>query len=83
MMQDYLVEWMNWYYGDDTLPFPIEAQNKLTYEQMMEASSKTEKIKKIVGRPKDVRTYINGSVTPEYGPGMFIDDDEWEKEMGR
>ncbi len=52
MMQDYLVEWMNWYYGDDTLPFPIEAQNKLTYEQMMEASSKTEKIKKIVGRPR-------------------------------
>ena len=27
MMQDYLVAWMNWYYGDDTLPFPIEAQS--------------------------------------------------------
>jgi len=83
MMQDYLVAWMNWYYGDGTLPFPIEAQNKLTWEMMMEASSKTEQIKKIVGRPRDVRTYIDDSVTLEYGPGMFIDDDEWEKEMGR
>ncbi len=31
---------------------PIEAQNKLTWEMMMEASSKTEQIKKIVGRPR-------------------------------
>ena len=31
----------------------------------------------------DVRTYIDDLVTLECGPGMFIDDDEWEKEMGR
>jgi hypothetical protein len=31
----------------------------------------------------DVRTYIDDLVTLEHGPGMFIDDDEWEKEMGR
>jgi len=31
----------------------------------------------------DVRTYIDDLVTLEQGPGMFIDDDEWEKEMGR
>jgi len=49
-MQDYLVAWMNWYYGEDTIPFPTEAHKNLTYEQMMEAMSKTEQIKKIVGK---------------------------------
>jgi len=48
----FVVEWMNWYYGEDTIPFPIEAQKSLTYEQMMEAMSKTEQIKKIVGRSR-------------------------------
>jgi hypothetical protein len=81
MMQDYLVEWMNWYYGNG--PYPLTLGSQMTHDERMEALSKTEQIKKIVGKPKDVRTYINGSVTPEYGPGMFIDDDEWEKEMGR
>ena len=50
MIQDYLVAWMNWYYGEDTIPFPIEAQKNLTYKQIMEAMSKTEQIKKIIGR---------------------------------
>jgi hypothetical protein len=32
----------------------------------------------------DVRTYIDDLTTIERGKeGMFIDDDEWEKEMGR
>ena len=31
----------------------------------------------------DVRTYIDDLTTLEQGPGMFIDEDEWEKEMGR
>ena len=81
MMQDYLVEWMNWYYGNE--PYPLTLGSQMTHDERMEALSKTEQIKKIVGRPRDVRTYIDDSVTPEYGPGMFIDDDEWEKEMGR
>ena len=31
----------------------------------------------------DVRTYIDDLTTLEYNKGMFIDDEEWEKEMGR
>ena len=31
----------------------------------------------------DVRTYIDDLTTLEQGPGMFIDGNEWEKEMGR
>jgi hypothetical protein len=49
MMQDYLVKWMNWYYGKD-VPYPIKLQNQMTHDERMEAFSKTEHIKKIVGR---------------------------------
>ena len=66
MMQDFLVAWMNWYYGKD-VPYPGEFQDQMTYDEKLEAIRKTEQIKLIVGS----------------GPGMFIDDDEWEKEMGR
>jgi len=31
----------------------------------------------------DVRVYIDDLVTLESGPGMVIDEDEWEREMGR
>ncbi len=31
----------------------------------------------------DVRVYIDDLVTLESGSGMFIDGDEWEREMGR
>jgi hypothetical protein len=47
-MQDFLVAWMNWYYGDGE--YPLELQNGLRYDQRIEAIAKTEKIKKIVGR---------------------------------
>jgi len=49
-MQEYLVEWMNWYYGDG--PYPTKLDNQMTYEEKMEAISKTEQIKKIVGRSR-------------------------------
>lgn len=48
MMQDFLVAWMNWYYGND--PYPIQLQNAMTYDERREAMLKTERIKKIVGR---------------------------------
>ncbi|MCE5224867.1 MAG: hypothetical protein LLG05_03315 [Porphyromonadaceae bacterium] len=31
----------------------------------------------------DVRTYIDDLTTIEREEGMFIDDEEWEKEMGK
>lgn len=31
----------------------------------------------------DVRVYIDDLITIESDFGMFIDEDEWEKEMGR
>ena len=46
MIHDYLVAWINWYYGDGQ--YPDELQNKMTYEQRLEATEKTEQIKKIV-----------------------------------
>jgi len=49
-MQDFLTAWMLWYYGDEK--YPLELQNKLTYEEKLEAMKKTEEIKKIVGRSK-------------------------------
>jgi len=49
-MQEYLVEWMNWYYGNGS--YPIKLQNQMTYDEKMEAISKTEQIKKIVGRSR-------------------------------
>ena len=48
----FVVEWMIWFYGDDSIPFPIQLQNALTHDQRMEACSQTEKIKKIVKRSR-------------------------------
>jgi len=48
MVQDYLVMWIQWYYGD--APYPNEIQNRMTYEQKLEAIRKTSKIKEILGR---------------------------------
>ena len=48
MMQDYLVAWINWYYGGE--PYPTKLHFQLTYDEKMEVISKTEQIKKIVGR---------------------------------
>jgi hypothetical protein len=50
MMQEYLVEWMNWYYGNG--PYPIKLGNQMVHNERMEAISKTEQIKKIVGMPR-------------------------------
>ena len=50
MMQDYLVEWMNWYYGNELCP--IKLMNQMTHDERMEVLSKTEQIKKIVGRSR-------------------------------
>jgi hypothetical protein len=50
IMQEYLVEWMNWYYGNG--PYPIKLGNQMTHNERMEAISKTEQIKKIVGRSR-------------------------------
>ena len=50
MIQDYLVEWMEWYYGDG--PYPLTLGSQMTHDERMEALSKTEKIKKIVGRSR-------------------------------
>lgn len=49
-MQDFLTAWMNWYYGNDK--YPLDLQNKLTYNQKIEAIRKTEEIKRIVGSSK-------------------------------
>jgi hypothetical protein len=50
MMQDFLVEWMNWYYGDGQ--YPNKLQNQMTFGQKLEAMSKIGQIKKIVGRSR-------------------------------
>lgn len=47
-MQEFLTAWMNWYYGDGK--YPLRLQDGLTWDQKREAISKTEQIKKIVGR---------------------------------
>ena len=52
MTQDYLVAWMNWYYGDGPYPPLTKLQDQMTYNEKMEAISKTEQIKKIVGRSR-------------------------------
>ena len=51
-MQEYLVAWMNWYYGDGPYSPLIEFGNNMTHDEKMEALSKTEKIKKIAGKRK-------------------------------
>jgi hypothetical protein len=48
MMQEYLVAWINWYYGDGS--YPTELDNQMTHDERMEAVSKTDQIKKLVGR---------------------------------
>ena len=48
-MQEFLTAWINWYYGNDK--YPLTLQDKMTYEERIEAISKTEQIKKIIGRP--------------------------------
>ena len=50
MVQDFLTAWINWYYGNDS--YPIKLQNGMTWDQKMEAISKTEQIKKIIGTQK-------------------------------
>jgi len=51
MMQDFLVAWINWYYGKD-VPYPGKLQDQMTYDEKMEAIRKTEQIKLIVGRSR-------------------------------
>jgi hypothetical protein len=46
-MQEFLTAWINWYYGNDK--YPMDLQNKMTYEEKMESIRKTEQIKKIIG----------------------------------
>ena len=50
MMQDFLVAWINWYYGDG--PYPTHLQDQMTFGEKLEASKKTEEIKLIVGRSR-------------------------------
>ena len=50
-MQDFLVAWINWYYGKDN-PYPIDILEKLPHTEWMEATAKTKQIKKIIGRPR-------------------------------
>lgn len=47
MVQDFLVAWMLWYYGNEE--YPNQLQNQLTHDQKMECRQKTEQIKKIAG----------------------------------
>jgi hypothetical protein len=51
MMQEYLVAWINWYYGENNL-YPIDIFEKLSHAEKMETISKTDQIKKIVGRSR-------------------------------
>ena len=56
------------------------------YEQAVEAFANDQgetSVFKNKTQINDVRTYIDDLTTLEQGPGMFIDDNEWEKEMGR
>ena len=52
-MQEFLTAWINWYYGDDK--YPQRLQDGLTWEQKLEAISKTEQIKKIIGRSSEIK----------------------------
>ena len=47
MIQEFLTAWINWYYGNDK--YPLELQNRMTYEQRIECVRKTEQIKTIIG----------------------------------
>ena len=48
-MQEYVLAWMAWYYGNG--PYPAELQKKLPYDEAMRAIQWTSKIKKIMGEP--------------------------------
>lgn len=48
MVQDYLVMWIQWYYGN--APYPNEIQSKMTWDEKIEAIRKTNEIKEILGR---------------------------------
>ena len=48
MIQEYLTAWIKWYYGND--PYPNESQNRLTWDQKMEAIRKINQIREILGR---------------------------------
>jgi len=50
MIQEYLTQWIIWYYGDGS--YPIELNNKLTPDERIEVVEKTNRIKKILGLPK-------------------------------
>ena len=49
-MQEYLTAWMLWYYGDAEYPSTLFVN--LSWDEQLEAMSKTSQIKKIVGRIK-------------------------------
>lgn len=46
-MQQFLVAWVEWYYGNGK--YPNEQQDALTWEEKMEAIKKTKQIKAIMG----------------------------------
>ena len=47
MIQEFLIVWVNWYYGNNE--YPLELQSRMTYEQRIECVGKTEQIKTIIG----------------------------------
>jgi len=47
MVQEFLTQWVIWFRGDGK--YPLELQDRMSYEQRMEAMMKTEQIKKILG----------------------------------
>ena len=49
-MQEFLTAWMLWYYGN--AEYPTALYDNLSWDQQLEAMSKTSEIKKIVGRIK-------------------------------
>jgi len=53
-VQEFLTAWINWYYGDDE--YPTALQDKLTWEQNVEAMYKTARIKEIIGRSPEIKS---------------------------
>ena len=45
-MKEFLLEWINWYYG--MVKYPLKLQNQMTYNEKIEAISKTQQLKKIM-----------------------------------
>ena len=50
MIQEYLIQWIMWYYGNGE--YPSSFGDKLTYNEMIIAIEQTNKIKKILGESK-------------------------------